>query len=209
MIPFNKNTNKSLKEILKDHPSSIDEIYRVYYENSDIPLFLTAFNSFENEEKQLKYHKEDFENLYLIPNYIPEQKRIKTQSMNMQYSPKLKKAAQEIQKILTENDIAGVVILQTPGFGEYVLNLSTTYSCIKIDHQTGEIRARARLQEDFNGNKKQWNETVQNTSNMLEIINKVGNPLLNAISELSFKVDMAANAEHTDRDSTNHTTQNN
>lgn len=210
MVMFNKNTaTRNLKEIIKEDNSAINSIYRVYYENSDIPLFLDVFDKeyyYENSSYNLKYGLEDFHKLYLIPNYFPTKKE--KILLPMQYSPKLKKAAEDIKKILKENDIAGVVILHTPGYGEYVLNLSPTYSCVKVSPQ-GEIRARAKLQEDFNGNEKEWEETVKNTSNMLSIIQNVGEPLMNGIAELSFKIDKAVNATHTKGNSTSDITQNN
>lgn len=210
MVMFSKNNIRSLKEIIEEDNSAINSIYRVYYENSDIPLFLDVLGSnyfYENSSYNLKYGHEDFHKLYLIPNHLPIKKEKKI-LLPMQYSPKLKKAAEEIKNILKENDIAGVVILHTPGYGEYVLNLSPTYSCVKVSPQ-GEIRARAKLQEDFNGNKKEWEETVKNTSNMLSIIQSVGEPLMDSIAELSFKVDMAVNATHTKGNSTSDITQNN
>lgn len=46
----------------------------------------------------------------------------------MQYSPKLKKAMEQIKTILQENDIAGIVVIHTPGFSEYIHHLETSYS---------------------------------------------------------------------------------
>lgn len=50
----------------------------------------------------------------------------------MQYSPKLKKAMEDIKKILHENDIAGFVVLHTPGFSEYLNRVDPSYSCAKL-----------------------------------------------------------------------------
>lgn len=50
----------------------------------------------------------------------------------MQYSPKLKKAAEEIKEILEKYDIAAIVALHSPGFSEYVTSISPTYSCAKV-----------------------------------------------------------------------------
>ncbi len=50
----------------------------------------------------------------------------------MQYSPKLKKAMEQIKNILKENDIAGFVVLHTPGFSEYLNHFETSYSCAKL-----------------------------------------------------------------------------
>jgi hypothetical protein len=50
----------------------------------------------------------------------------------MQYSPKLKKAIEQIKTILKENDISGFVVLHTPGFSEWLNHLETSYSCAKV-----------------------------------------------------------------------------
>jgi len=50
----------------------------------------------------------------------------------MRFSPKLKKAMQQIDAILQVNDIAGVVILHTPGHSEYLTRINPTYSCASI-----------------------------------------------------------------------------
>lgn len=52
----------------------------------------------------------------------------------MQYSPKLKTAMDEIKAVLKKNDIAGFVVLHTPGFSEYLNHLDTSYSCAKLDN---------------------------------------------------------------------------
>lgn len=60
----------------------------------------------------------------------------------MQYSPKLKKAMQEIKEILEKNDIAGFVVLHTPGFSEYMNHLSTSYSCAEIFPEGVRVRLK-------------------------------------------------------------------
>lgn len=55
----------------------------------------------------------------------------------MQYSPKLKKAAAEIKKILEEYDINGSVFLHTPGFSEYLHKINASYSCANL--KQGEL----------------------------------------------------------------------
>lgn len=55
----------------------------------------------------------------------------------MQYSPKLKKAAEDIKKILEEYDINAAVFLHTPGFAEYLHKVNASYSCAHI--KQGEL----------------------------------------------------------------------
>ena len=63
----------------------------------------------------------------------------------MQYSPKLKKAMEEIKKILQENYIAGFVVLHTPGFSEYLNRVDPSYSCAKLEGN--ELRFRVKSAE--------------------------------------------------------------
>ena len=56
----------------------------------------------------------------------------------MQYSPKLKISISEIKAILEKHDIAGSIVLHTPGNSEYLMHINPTYSCAKL--QDGGIR---------------------------------------------------------------------
>jgi hypothetical protein len=60
----------------------------------------------------------------------------------MQYSPKLKKAIEEIKKILNENDIAGFVVLHTPGHSEYLNHVTTSYSCATVTPEGVRLRLK-------------------------------------------------------------------
>lgn len=61
----------------------------------------------------------------------------------MQYSPKLKKAMEEIKRILKDHDIAASVVLHTPGHSEYYLRINPSYSCATLNK--GELRVKAKL----------------------------------------------------------------
>lgn len=50
----------------------------------------------------------------------------------MQYSPKLKKAMEEIKSVLKKHDIAGFVVIHTPGFSENLNHITPSYSCAKM-----------------------------------------------------------------------------
>ncbi|HCU46186.1 MAG TPA: hypothetical protein DF610_16250 [Sphingobacterium sp.] len=124
----------------------------------------------------------------------------------MDYSPKLKRVAQQIKDILSAEDLAGVIIIQEPGYSEYVLKLDPTYSCVKI--QDNKIRIKAKL-ADFNGNRVAFNRKVADTSNMLHLLEKTITPLFMNIIQLSEIIDKDVNAKHNDGGFTDHTTQNN
>lgn len=125
----------------------------------------------------------------------------------MQYSPKLKKAMEEIKVILKEYDIAALVVLHAPGHSEYLHALSPSYSCAKFNGD--ELRIRAKLKEDFNGDKKAWKEKISATSNMLRMLAEVGMRESYQLSEVSEKVDKMVGADHTDFDGSSQTQQNN
>lgn len=125
----------------------------------------------------------------------------------MQYSPKLKKAMEEIKVILKNYDIAALVVLHTPGHSEYLHALSPSYSCAKFNGD--ELRIRAKLKEDFNGDKKAWEEKVSNTTNMLRMLAEVGMREAYQISEASEMVDKIVGADHTDLGGSSNTQQNN
>lgn len=125
----------------------------------------------------------------------------------MQYSPKLKKAIEEIKVILKNYDIAALVVLHTPGHSEYLHALSPSYSCAKFNGD--ELRIRAKLKEDFNGDKKAWEEKVTATSNMLRMLAEVGMREAYQVSEVSEMVDKIIGADHTDFGGSSNTQQNN
>jgi hypothetical protein len=50
----------------------------------------------------------------------------------MKYSPKLRTAMEEIKAVIKKHDIAGVVVLHTPGYGEHFIKIDPSYSCAKI-----------------------------------------------------------------------------
>jgi len=89
----------------------------------------------------------------------------------MRYSPKLKKAAEEIKAILKKHDIGGYVLLHTPGFSEYVNEISPSYSCAVWDHSldgagiTG-VRFKAKAAE-LPGGEKERNQKIADTDNFL------------------------------------------
>jgi hypothetical protein len=88
----------------------------------------------------------------------------------MQFSPKLKKAMNEIKFILQKHDIAGVVVLHTPGHGEELCHLTPTYSCANL-HANGELRFKAKA-ADFGGDTKKRDQKITDTSNMMAILSE-------------------------------------
>lgn len=105
----------------------------------------------------------------------------------MQYNPKLKKAMEEIKDILDKHDIAGAVVLHTPGHGEYLFKIDPSYSCAFIDNTPGVegIRVRTRLQEDYNGDAKKRHQAQEDTVNMFDIFaNLIGRQAVYSIETM-------------------------
>lgn len=125
----------------------------------------------------------------------------------MQYSPRLKDAMEQIKRIIKGADIAAVVVLHTPGFSEYFYEISPSYSCASF--QGNEIRVRAKLVEDFKGNKEAWTLMVTNTSNMLNLLARTTGQVCMNLSQISKVVDAKVQADHTDGGHTGHNQQNN
>ena len=124
----------------------------------------------------------------------------------MQYSPKLKKAAEEIKQILQKYDIAANVVLHTPGHSEYLLHIKPTYSCAWIENDM--IRFRAR-KEDYNGNTSIRDKKINDTANMLKLLSETAGHNALTLLEISKQFDNLVNANHGDSNHTSHTTQNN
>lgn len=63
----------------------------------------------------------------------------------MQYSPKLKKAMEQIKAIIKEHDIAAFVVLHTPDYSEYLNAVSPSYSCATLEQK--ELRFKLKTSE--------------------------------------------------------------
>lgn len=118
----------------------------------------------------------------------------------MQYSPKLKKAMEEINAILDKNDIAGIIILHTPGYAELNAKINPSYSCASFETVPGKgtgIRIKGKRERDFGGDKVKQHESLKNTSNMLYNLGTIGSQTIMGILEVSNHLDAKLGAEHT------------
>jgi len=125
----------------------------------------------------------------------------------MQYSPKLKIAMEEIKAILKKHDIAASVVLHTPGHSEYLLKINPSYSCAFCEGN--HIRIRAKLQQDFNGDKNAWSQKVSDTYNMIDLLGKVSGETALSLFDIMDLLNKVVEAESFDGGHTSHTTQNN
>ena len=125
----------------------------------------------------------------------------------MQYSPKLKKATEEIKMILLKYDIAASIVLHTPGHSEFLLRIDPSYSIAKLE--VDHVRIKANLQRDFNGDKKKMEEKMAATSNMLRLLAETAGKNSIMLFEVSDQVDKVMGSKHTDEGFTSHDQQNN
>lgn len=124
----------------------------------------------------------------------------------MQYSPKLKKAAEEIKQILQKYDIAANVVLHTPGYSEYLLHITPTYSCAWLENDSVRFRAK---KEDYNGNAIVRNQKINATANMLRLLSDVAGYNALTLLHVADEFDGIVGADHNDSSHTSHSTQNN
>ncbi len=125
----------------------------------------------------------------------------------MQYSPKLKKAMEELKQILMKYDIAGTITIHTPGHAEYLNHIIPSYSCAKIDELNGKFELSAK-KIHFTNEAERINKLTA-TSNMLSLLSDVTAKNVLCLINASEMTDRFLNAEHGDDSHTSQSTQNN
>lgn len=123
----------------------------------------------------------------------------------MQFSPKLKNAAEEIKAILKNYDIAASIVLHTPGHSEFILEITPSYSCAKLNHDS--IRFKAK-KSDFNNELKRQ-QVISDTANMMNLLSETTAKNAMMLITVSEQFDKIVGADHGDSNFTSHTTQNN
>lgn len=83
------------------------------------------------------------------------------------FDPKLKLAMEQIKPILAQHDIAAIVMLQSQNHAEFLLEVSPTWSCAKVEELTQGVGIRVRaLRKDY-PTLDAWREKVRLTVSML------------------------------------------
>jgi hypothetical protein len=114
----------------------------------------------------------------------------------MEFSPKLKRVMAAIKKILEKEDIAGFVVLHTPGHSEYLNHITPSYSCLKVD-KGGNLRFVSKL-TDYNGNVQKKRKKEADTANMLSLLSTTAGAQAVSLIDISKHIDWMLDAEHTD-----------
>lgn len=124
---------------------------------------------------------------------------------NIQYSPKLKKAMEQIKQIVIDNDIAALVVLQEPGSSEYGIALSPSYSAVKQTDNQMDVDLSPKAYKDEN----EWKQKMTDTSQMLYVISQTTSRICISLLSLSETIDKKLLAEHFGGTASGHTEQNN
>ena len=106
---------------------------------------------------------------------------------------KLKMVAEEIKEILKKNDVAGDVVLHTPGFGEYFFQIHTSYSCA-YRYEEDQVRFYSK-RRDFKSTTEQKKKS-EDTSNMLKILTDCTAMNFGQLHTMSQSFDEMTGAEH-------------
>jgi hypothetical protein len=110
---------------------------------------------------------------------------------------RLKIARLEIEAILKKHDLAGVVVLHTPGMAEVFYDVEPSYSCLRINDKAGEVRVRSKL-ADYGGDTAAQRLGQAATANMAaSLADSLGHVAV-MFMEVAEVVDRATKAEHTE-----------
>lgn len=112
--------------------------------------------------------------------------------------PRLKVARMKIEAILREHDLAGVVVLHTPGMSEFFYDVRPSYSCFWIDEAASAVRVKS-LSVDYGGNREAQMRDQAATANMVAAIADNLHSAASMFGCVQEIVDRATRAEHTDR----------
>lgn len=80
--------------------------------------------------------------------------------------PRLKIARTKIEAVLAEHDLAGVVVLHTPGMTEFFYNINPSYSVAFIDEASSLLRIKSKLNRDHSGDAAAQQHDQAATANM-------------------------------------------
>lgn len=109
---------------------------------------------------------------------------------------RLKVARAEIEAIIQKHDLAGAVVLHTPGMAEWFYQVNPSYSVLHVDEQAGTARVKSRL-VDYGGRRQLQLLDQACTANMVASLASELRLGAGMFAFLQRVVDHAAHAEHT------------
>lgn len=119
-----------------------------------------------------------------------------TYSIDTPDQSRLKVARLEIEAVLRKHDLAGVVVLHTPGMSEFFYDVRPSYSCAWIDQDARMVRVKS-LVKDYAGDQKAQLHDQAATANMVAAIEDNLANAAHMFGAVKAIVDRAVNATHT------------
>lgn len=91
---------------------------------------------------------------------------------SLEYDPKLKELAKQIEKLCNENDVACTLLLISPTHSEFLHVLDTSWNVITTmrDGKQFGIRIKSNLLEDFQGDREKQKKATQLTAHVISSI---------------------------------------
>ena len=109
---------------------------------------------------------------------------------------RLKIARAEIEAVLKKHDIAGAVLLHTPGMTEWFYDIRPSYSCVTLDEASGRVHIKSKL-DDYAGDAKAQHHDQAASANLFEgLAHGLGHAAA-MFREVARIVNRAVRAEHT------------
>lgn len=110
---------------------------------------------------------------------------------------RLKIARLEIEAVLARHDLAGVVVLHTPGMAEFFYRIRPSYSVLRFDEATGALRIKSRLDRDHGGDAALQQHDQTATANMTAALADNLWQAARMFGEIDGYVSQMLRAEHT------------
>lgn len=120
----------------------------------------------------------------------------RTYSIDAPDQQRLKIARAKIEGILKEHDLAGVVVLHTPGMTEFFYDIRPSYSCAWIDEAAQMVRLKSKL-ADYGGDAMVQRHDQAATANMARGMAMDLESASIMFGHVARIVDKACGAEHT------------
>lgn len=120
----------------------------------------------------------------------------RTYSIDAPDQQRLKVARTEIEAILRKHDLAGVVVLHTPGMTEFFYDIRPSYSCAWIDEARQMVRVKS-LGADYGGDlAAQLHDQAASANLFRGLADDLGFASV-MFADVAAVVDRATNAQHT------------
>jgi hypothetical protein len=120
-----------------------------------------------------------------------------TYSIDAPDQPRLKIARAEIEAVLQKHDLAGAVVLHTPGMAEFFYRITPSYSCVWIDESVPMLRMKSKL-ADYGGDRDAQVRDQAATANMAASLAGELRHAAEMFGGVDRIVSTAARAEHTE-----------